>query len=391
MPDDPLRSTLADVGPLLRQLQSRLGEIPARNLADKIQHLTKGADDARMLMRAVLGPFEDLRRSLEQSTELQDIDSGGRWFQETLEQLQGQFHLPTSHEILKLFNQLGASGKLGDHSPFQDDASQCRRVIEAISTPWIDSQNPLRSLEGLLGLHQIGHELHLESCFDEESAQQLRRYLGDWRPRIDWPTEIFEDPLLRSDVYLQRGLDSGLTWFPAIAFDQAITTAGLKCPPPPYIPIYAHADYDRVEQNAGFKRNNAAHDLLQRFETSLRAFIDERMTAVSGKNWIKHRVSGDIRRSWMEKRSEALKAGEHERPLIAYADFTDYERVISQRNNWDSVFSSVFRRKSLLQESLQRLYPIRICTMHARIITQDDELYLHAEVTRLVRAMNIDA
>jgi len=107
------------------------------------------------------------------------------------------------------------------------------------------------------------------------------------------------------------------------------------------------------------------------------------MMAAIGKNWIKKCVSGEMRTQWQKKRDDAVARGEPKRPLIAYADFTDYEKIIVRRDNWNNVFQSVFCRKELVQESLRRLYPIRICTMHARIITQNDELYLHAETTRL--------
>ena len=102
------------------------------------------------------------------------------------------------------------------------------------------------------------------------------------------------------------------------------------------------------------------------------------------------RVGGAMCRQWKEKRARALAEGEPKQPLIVYADFTDYVTLIVRSDNWDQVFAPVFRRKSLVQESLQRLYPIRNCTMHARIITQDDELYLHAETTRLLSAMDIE-
>ena len=111
------------------------------------------------------------------------------------------------------------------------------------------------------------------------------------------------------------------------------------------------------------------------------------MTAAVGKNWIKRRVSSQMRQKWCDKRKKAVASGDPERPLIVYADFTDYETIIVRKDNWKEVFQSMFQRKTLVQESFQRLYPIRVCTMHSRIITQDDELYLHAETQRLLRAI----
>ncbi|WP_188527381.1 hypothetical protein [Sinisalibacter lacisalsi] len=54
------------------------------------------------------------------------------------------------------------------------------------------------------------------------------------------------------------------------------------------------------------------------------------------------------------------------------------------------MFEPVFRRPTFVQESFQRLYPIRICTMHARMITQDDEIYLYVEIKRVLSAIGID-
>ena len=72
---------------------------------------------------------------------------------------------------------------------------------------------------------------------------------------------------------------------------------------------------------------------------------------------------------------------------IAYADFTDYERVICRSDNWREIFTTFFDRPESVRESFQRLYPIRLDTMHARPITQDDELLLYVETQRLVKVI----
>jgi hypothetical protein len=56
--------------------------------------------------------------------------------------------------------------------------------------------------------------------------------------------------------------------------------------------------------------------------------------------------------------------------------------------NWNGAFKSVFRRAEFVRESFQRLYPIRLCTMHARLITADDELYLFVEVKRFLKVID---
>ena len=392
MPDDTLRRALKGHETLWRQLQPLSVQIEAlQRFNAGIHSFIEEADRTGTLIRAALGPVEDLRRSVQLNTELLDVATELRGFRRLGVEMEKRFLLPELPDIPVLLESLemGRTARALSHS--RDDMSRFRQAIEAMSTPWLDSQNQLRSLTGLLGLQHIGHELHSKPVFNVESAERLRHYLGDWRARIDWPSAIFTDALVRSEFYLERGLDPDPSYFPAIAFDQAITNAGVKRAPPPYVPVYDHADDRRGEEDAGFARTNAAHDRLQRFESHLRAFIDQRMTATIGENWIKHRVPGDKCQQWKVKQAKALDAGESKQPLIAYADFTDYLKIIERKDNWDQVFASVFRRKSLVQESLQRLYPIRVCTMHARIITQDDELYLHAETTRLLRAMGIQA
>lgn len=87
------------------------------------------------------------------------------------------------------------------------------------------------------------------------------------------------------------------------------------------------------------------------------------------------------------KRDLAREAGEPERSLIEYADFTDYTPIMVRKDNWESIFQPIFKRQNIVQESFQRLYLIRVCTMHARIITQDDEFYLHVETKRIFKPL----
>ena len=92
--------------------------------------------------------------------------------------------------------------------------------------------------------------------------------------------------------------------------------------------------------------------------------------------------------NWVSKREKERTAGRTPLVLIAYADFTDYEKIICRKDNWKSVFMPIFHRPESVRESLQRLYPIRVATMHSRIITREDQLYLFAETRRLICAFN---
>jgi hypothetical protein len=92
-----------------------------------------------------------------------------------------------------------------------------------------------------------------------------------------------------------------------------------------------------------------------------------------------------MRDQWIRKRETAVARGETARALIDYADFT--EAIIERNDNWQTVFRHVFERQEDVRESFQRLFPVRICTMHARTVTLEDELFLVAETTRLLRVM----
>ncbi len=56
-------------------------------------------------------------------------------------------------------------------------------------------------------------------------------------------------------------------------------------------------------------------------------------------------------------------------------------------DNWQEVFQEAFDRPESVRESLHRLGPVRLCTMHARAITKTELMLAIAEVTRLLIAI----
>ena len=386
MTNDLHKNVLATSDALQRHLKPLSERIKALEPETGIRRIIEDTDRTRNLIRTVLGPAEVLRQSRLLDTvpavhaELHRIQSLGLEFER-------QFRLPLLPEIPNLLRELKIDRTVTALEHYRDRTTELSRAMEAMTTPWLNEQEQIRSLTGFFGLQEIGHVLNKKSIFSIESEERLRSYLGDWRGPIDWPSAIFTDPVERSYFYIDRGLDPTLTEFPVAAFDEAITIAGIKRPLPSRMDAYDYAHKHELDDEEGFERNNVAHDRLQRFESYIRSFIDQRMTAAVGENWIKHRVTGDIRQQWKDKRKKAIENGEPERPLIEYADFTDYELIIVRNDNWTEVFAPIFQRKTLVHESFQRLYPIRVCTMHARIITQEDQLYLFTETQLLLKAM----
>jgi Swt1-like HEPN len=138
----------------------------------------------------------------------------------------------------------------------------------------------------------------------------------------------------------------------------------------------------------GIARNKRAYAALLAFELKIRRLIVASLERKYGHKWIKTRVPGDIRAAWQEKKAAAADAGNADEPLINYADFTDYVKIIVRADNWKECFESIFGRKELVQESLLRLHPLRLKTMHARILSEDDELWLRSELRLMIKRID---
>ena len=351
---DIIRKLQRELNPFSEMIKTIQDQSPTKLLDKQFRNL-------RALERTVFGPFEEIRQL------------GSHFHNEILwmREIEKRFYLPETTEVknlLREFNRIDLA------------FNNLQNAIKTITTPWLDINNKLQSIDGFAKLYDLGHAIRTTPAFDPQLTDLLRATLGDWREKISWPPEIFTDPLKRTVFYEERGLDPSLTAFPANAFQQIIGIAGLKEESVPAT--------DSVHEEMGFERTNKAHDQLQRLETELRRFIDKMMKRVFGENWIKTQLPSGMRETWEETKEKNRKNGEVKRPLIDYADFPDYVPIIVRKDNWQKVFAPVFRRKPFVEESFQRLYPIRNCTMHARLITQEDELILQVESMHLKKAID---
>lgn len=360
----------------------------AIEISPGVREMFKSMERDNALMRAALGPLEDLRRA-----GMFAVDS--KWLRETerirqmMTDFEARFRLPEMPEIARLAAEFQSGPTAEAARRFAEQTSALQQAMESMRLPWLDDKEHARSLASFAELQGIGHALRNMPTFDENLSAALRRDLGDWRDAITWRPEILADMGARSDFYAGLGFNRALTDFPAPAFRESLDIAGLRREPPPLIDLYGDPiprSGDKNEEKV-LERTKTAYDWLLRLETQLRAFIDEEMTRAFGANWPKHRLPNGVHDEWREKKQTAEQAGAQERPLIAYADFTDYERVICRSDNWREIFSTFFGRQESVRESFQRLHPIRLDTMHARPITQDDELLLFVETRRLVKVI----
>lgn len=374
----------------LRGLTVATPSSPFLSQLAEMRHLTDAVSCQTELARLAAGPFGELRR-----TWLFDndsvINSEFKRISEMVALYEHRFKLPEITEALRLAEMPRMHGIASKLFHDRSDDLRLKLAMESMHSPWLDAQNAAGSVASFMELQGIGHALRSMPAFDDRLADALRGSLGDWRQSIEFPSTISIDAVARSAFYAERGLNPGLTDFPSEAFEESISIAGLKDTLPPLVDSFGVAltEPGEGEEEEGFKRTNRAHNRLLRLEVMVRRFIDMKMKFAFGENWIKHRVPGDMCKKWQDKRQKSLDVGEAERPLLDYADFGEYADIIVRKDNWNEIFKEVFFRAESVRESFQRLYPIRNGTMHSRIITQDDELYIYAETTRILRAIGV--
>lgn len=326
------------------------------------------------MLRTVAGPLDELLSGGALHTAFaRELRQTARWLAEYGE----RFRLADPGHVSRLVTQLGAA-----------QTNSAVEGLAAMKNPWLDAENELGSVQRILELRQVGEVIGGHATFSESVADRVRRWLGDWRMSVAWPDDIWRDLAARANFYDGLGFDANLTDLPTAAFREAVELADIRSERPSLVESYGPpVPLPEANEEAAFARTNEAQDWLQRFESHLRRFIDVEMARQFGAEWPRHRLPHGMYHKWRAKQDAAAREGRPPRTLVAYADFTDYSRIIMRKDNWGQVFASYFGRPENVRESFQRLHPIRRDAMHARLISQDDELLLYVEVKRIMRAI----
>jgi hypothetical protein len=331
--------------------------------------MTIFSNDARL----IAGPMDEARRAL---SALEKTDEFTNAFT-ALQTFENNFRLPQHNEFLKIAAQAEeVASRMRDSLHISGSAKIIQDALARMHTPWLDDDNIAISAKSFATIQTLGQGLKSLAPYDDNLTLVLRDLLGDWRNVEVFPVTIIE-PVARSRFYVEHGFDPGLTDFPAAAFDEMTTAAGI-------VLSRKEGDKDGAEL-----RSVRAFQRLSNFERRLRTFINRVMTEAFGTGWMKHQLPNNMLQNWMSKRDAALKNGGSESVLIDYADFTDYVRIVSRRDNWEKAFAIYFGgRVESVHESFLRISPVRITTMHSRIITLDDEIFLDVEIKRLLHAVS---
>ena len=386
-----LQKGLADAQATMKSLNLNLPESFTVNLMRSMKgspmfQLAENLKRDDHLIRPLVGPLSEIRRA----GLFDQRSSFHKSLAEAAHQLskyESHFSLPRESEVFNLMKGLESSSAVSFFKQISEQTSGIQTMMKSMKSPWLDAAESLRSIRGFSEIQAIGLGLKTMNTFGDEFTSALRIGLGDWRDPIDWPENIFTDLNARTDFYDDLGFDSALSDFPAAAFDETVEIAGLSEEPPSLVDLYGSplSEPTGEDERSGLARTNMAHRWLYGFETHMRRFIDEQMTKHFGTDWPKQRLPNAVYDRWSDRKQAALRSGRPEYSLIAYADFTDYEIIICKRDNWREVFVPFFMRPESVRETMQRLYPIRLDTMHARPIIQDDEVLLYVEVKRFMR------
>jgi len=107
------------------------------------------------------------------------------------------------------------------------------------------------------------------------------------------------------------------------------------------------------------------YSLISVHEAELRSFIERRLSAAFGPDWWNERIPQEIRGK-AEKLAEAeAKKGRTARPIDCL-DFSHYEWILLDDQNWEKAFKPVFQNKDFVRARLIVLKSYRDPVAHAR-------------------------
>lgn len=243
-----------------------------------------------------------------------------------------------------------------------------------------------QSAKTLAVLSSIGAALKQVHPYEGSFTEALRGELGDWRGAPEPSAAVYVDMEARVSYYAERGFDTELTDVPEATLARGMAAADL-CED--YLEE-EDLDFDvggaDEELEAAIKRANKCHQYLFRMEYRLRHFVHSRLAGQYGEDWPSRRLDSRLLTQWKEKEEKAREADRPFNLLVEAADFTDYERLIIQKEHWQ-LFAATFKDKRSVEETFRRLRPLRLDASHARVISKEDLLLAVAECVRVLRAL----
>lgn len=253
-------------------------------------------------------------------------------------------------------------------------ADQHRDSLMRLRSPWADIENPVQSITAFGEVRALAELVSRSPPQSRKLVLPLREELGDYRQAELEPLELTDDPVLRTLVQHDAGFSAEFATLAPAAIAVIASSLGMR--------ISVDIAFDEEKLSVMLYRHG------RQLEHKLRRFIDDTMSARFGKDWLKHRADGKWREELVKRRETDIANGRKPSPLIDYADFPDYARIIERNDNWKEVFSTVFIIKVAFSETMRRLALVRNPTAHFRIVTIEDLLIFAVEARHLNRGLD---
>lgn len=155
---------------------------------------------------------------------------------------------------------------------------------------------------------------------------------------------------------------------------------------------FAHEFIEQTEkrERTAFEKLEP-YQTLKELETSLRLFIEKQLEQLT-KNWWKERIPSDVQ----DKAKENMAKNEspwpwvktEEKSPIFYINFPDYGKIIQRKDNWNNVFSKVFKDSGVIFSWLKELEDIRNKIAHFRNISVEESTTLRLNATKILKSIS---
>jgi hypothetical protein len=122
------------------------------------------------------------------------------------------------------------------------------------------------------------------------------------------------------------------------------------------------------------------YNLISSFEYEFRRFIQKELQTHYGDSWWSQGIDKDIRGKCEKLRESEAKKGKNVE-LIDYLDFKHYQLIITDRENWDKIFSKIFKNKEHFLARLRILESNRHPIAHSRRIEQRDKIEIVSAIS----------
>jgi ribonuclease HIII len=107
------------------------------------------------------------------------------------------------------------------------------------------------------------------------------------------------------------------------------------------------------------------YNLISNFESEFRRFLKGELQSFYGDQWWEKSIDKNIRGKCEKLQKAEMKKGREVEPIDCM-DFNHYQMIITDKDNWEKVFSNIFKNKDQLLARLKILKDVRDPVAHSR-------------------------